>query len=248
MRVEEADAIEHATLAAVPPERQERIAGWLVPLDSGTVGRAHSAAPLSDARIEAATLRQIEDCYRAHGLKPMFRVAQRPEHEALRALLTQRGYAARKPTLVQVADSARVARADGRHVVALMSEADATWCNVYLGEGFDAVDGASRVQILQRGRRTVFACVQVDGVVAAVGTGCYSHGLCGIHGLRTLPTHRGRGYATSIIAALAREAQARGVARAFLQVEQANPAQALYRRIGFGDAWAYEYWSEAKAA
>ena len=35
-----------ATLQAVAPERMDAIGNWLLPLDTGTVGRAHSAVPL----------------------------------------------------------------------------------------------------------------------------------------------------------------------------------------------------------
>jgi ribosomal protein S18 acetylase RimI-like enzyme len=64
-----------------------------------------------------------------------------------------------------------------------------------------------------------------------------------MHGMRTVPHQRGRGFAASILAAIAREAVRRGVSRAFLQVEQANAAaQKLYRRAGFEEAWCYDYW------
>ena len=48
-----------------------------------------------------------------------------------------------------------------------------------------------------------------------------------------------------MLAGLAAEALARGVDRAFLQVEEKNtPARALYRRAGFEQAWRYFYWSK----
>jgi ribosomal protein S18 acetylase RimI-like enzyme len=47
-----------------------------------------------------------------------------------------------------------------------------------------------------------------------------------------------------VLAGLAGEARARGIERAFLQVEEKNtPARALYRRAGFAPAWRYFYWS-----
>jgi GNAT superfamily N-acetyltransferase len=64
----------------------------------------------------------------------------------------------------------------------------------------------------------------------------------GIHGMRTAPAHRGKGLASAILAALGRAAQARGVSQVFLQVEEANPARAIYRRAGFMPVWRYHYW------
>jgi ribosomal protein S18 acetylase RimI-like enzyme len=125
---------------------------------------------------------------------------------------------------------------------------DEGWAAVLLGEGFDPVDGASRLAILRRASESVFASVRVQGRVAAVGSACFSHGWCGIHGMRTAPAYRGRGLASSILAALAAEAQRRGIARAFLQVEEGNPAQALYARAGFATAWVYAYWQRHASA
>ena len=43
------ESIERATLAAVAPERVEALPGWLLPMDHGTVGRAHAAVALEMA-------------------------------------------------------------------------------------------------------------------------------------------------------------------------------------------------------
>ena len=50
----------------------------------------------------------------------------------------------------------------------------------------------------------------------------------------TFPERRGRGYATALVAALARELLARGKRRLFLTTDTANPtSNAIYARIGF---------------
>lgn len=52
--------IERATLAAVSPQTVEELPGWLLPLDTGTVGRAISAVPLShDFEQDATSLAQV---------------------------------------------------------------------------------------------------------------------------------------------------------------------------------------------
>jgi ribosomal protein S18 acetylase RimI-like enzyme len=61
--------------------------------------------------------------------------------------------------------------------------------------------------------------------------------------MRTLRAQRGRGLAGAVLAALARHAQACGVQRCFLQVEEGNgPARSLYAGRGFATAWGYAYW------
>ena len=65
---EDIEAIERATLAAVTPEALEEIAGWLLPFDSGTVGRARSAVPLAHTTPDPPSLHEIEARYAARGL------------------------------------------------------------------------------------------------------------------------------------------------------------------------------------
>jgi ribosomal protein S18 acetylase RimI-like enzyme len=235
--------LERATLAAVPPSAQVEVAGWLVGLDSGTVGRSHSAAPLSHESPRTALLPVIAGHYRAAGLPAIFRLPVIDAFEPVRAALRDRGFAGSKRTLVQVGSvDAMAALADG-HGVGIEPSPTAGWGDVFLGEGFDPVDGASRLAILRRATSSVFASIESDGRVAAVGSACFSHGWCGVHGMRTAPAYRGRGMASRILAALAAQAHGRGISRVYLQVEAENAkAQALYRRGGFQTAWAYEYW------
>lgn len=249
------EALERSTLAALPPAHCEEHAGWLLAMDAGTVSRARSAVPLRHEPPAPALLDEIERRYRARDLTPLLRLPAVACFDGLRADLAARGYAAATPTLTQVARSSEAAGQTSAERgaipsqeadVSLSATADEDWASVFLGEGFDPVDGSYRVSMLRRGRETVYASVRVEGTVAAVGTGCYAHGWCGVHGMRTAPAYRGRGFASRIVAALAREAVVRNVERMFLQVEQGNrAAQSIYARAGFRTAWAYAYWTEA---
>ncbi|MEO7642896.1 MAG: GNAT family N-acetyltransferase [Ramlibacter sp.] len=236
-------AIERSTLAGVQPQALEELQSWLLALDDGTVGRAHSAVPLSHTAPAAGLLPAIVERYAAHGLSPVLRVPRKPAYDAFRALLAGAGFHASKPTLAQlgtVAAMAQVARPDG---VTLADAPDAHWAAVFMGEGFDPADGESRMAILRRSPCNVFASAWLDGRVAAVGSASFAHGWVGVHGMRTAPAQRGRGLAGRILAALAEEAQRRGFGSAVLQVEEPNTgARSLYRRAGFSTAWAYEYW------
>lgn len=240
---EDIESIERATLAALPPQAQLERDGWLLALDHGTVGRAHSAVPLRHAPPPADVLARLEREYRGAGLTPLLRVPMVAPFDAFRAQLLGAGYRASRPTVTQTAAAGDVAGVGDASRATLAGGFDEEAAAVFLGEGFDPVDAASRLAILGRAGDSTFASVRVDGRVVAVGTGCCSHGWCGVHGMRTLPRFRGAGCASAILAALAQEAGRRGVDRVFLQVEQGNArAQALYARAGFAPAWTYEYW------
>lgn len=243
------EAIERATLTAVAPQEVEEIPGWLLPFDAGTVGRAHSAVPLRhDANIALADIATIVARYRAHGLPPSLRVAAVPALAHLDAALIEQGLKATQPTLTCVARVADLLDATRSITPAEVSpNPSPAWSQVYLGEGFDPVDGASRVHALSRASGSLYAH-SVDPhanpvQVVATGVGSYGQGWLGIHGMRTLATHRKQGHASRILRALALQAQARGLQSAYLQVEEGNPsALRLYESLGFAVAWRYIYW------
>lgn len=243
MNTTDVASIERATLAAVAPETLEEREGWLVPVDRGTVGRAKSAVPLQHASTDPGVIGRIEAHYAALGLPAAFRLATAPCFEGLRHELRRRGYSARQPTLVQLGTLSRMREVSSQPPAGTADAPDAAWTTLFLGEGFDPVDGASRVRTLSRAQDSVYASVRAQGQVLAVGVAAFGHGWASVHGMRTAPACRGQGLAGRVLAGLAEAALQRRMAHVFLQVDAANiAAQALYRRAGFVTAWCYEYW------
>lgn len=239
------EQVERATLAAVSPAAVEELPGWLLGLDPGTVGRAHSAVPLQHAAPDETLLSVIEARYAAHGLAPVFRLPQVADFECFYALLAQRGYVSAQPTQVQMGSVSAMVNGTSEAGVTLTPAPDEAWAHAFQGEGVDPAGAVSRVQLLSRAKEAVFASVRVNGCVVALGVGCFSHGWASVHGMRTAPSHRGQGLARSILGALAGAAQARKIEQVFLQVDAANTgAQALYRRAGLATAWTYAYWRQ----
>ena len=237
--------IERATLAAVSPQTVEELPGWLLPFDTSTVGRAISAVPLShDFDQDAAKLiSQIEARYVAHGLQAAFRLPDVASFDPLRQYLAQVGYHLEQPTLVQVATVLSMKSVTHQALAEVADAPDAAWAALFLGEGFDPVDGAHRVKHLSRAAGTVFACVREGGQTIAAGAGAFSHGWASVHGMRTAHNQRGKGLAGRVLGGLAQVALERGFENVFLQVEEVNTsAVALYQRAGFATAWRYGYW------
>lgn len=239
------DAIEHATLAAVAPESITEIDGWLVPVDAGTIGRAQSAVPLKGAKALADTIQKIETHYQAAGLPPKFRISDHPLFAPIAQAVQARGYRATRPTFVQVADLQDMQHASA-DAVSVDDQPDEAWRTLFLGPGFDPVDGASRVKSLSKSSSNVYASLRENGQTVSGGAGSFSHGWASVHGMRTDAAQRGRGLAGQVLSALAGAALERGCERCFLQVEANNlAAQSLYQRMGFQTVWAYAYWSKA---
>jgi ribosomal protein S18 acetylase RimI-like enzyme len=241
------ERIERSTLAAVSPQQVQEISDWLLPMDPGTVGRAHSAVPTTHTPPDAAMLDAIAQRYVQSGWNPVLRLPDEPQWLAAQAHLLRQGWTRAKPTCVMTADVATLreraaAVLPAGATLAMVAHASEQWTGLFLGEGFDPVDGASRSQSLARSTATRYLGVSMGQEMVACGAVCVSHGLVSIHGLRTRLSHRGQGLATAIFAAMATSAQQQGISEAYLQVEAHNPARALYARLGFTLAWQYEYW------
>jgi N-acetylglutamate synthase len=245
MNPQDIESIERATVAAVAPDAVLEQHGWLLPFDNGSVGRAKSAVPLTHdgACTDAALVDGIIAQYTKRGLPAVFRLPQVSSFQGLSAHLHSLGYRAKKPTLVQLGTAARMTAVTQQQPADIADAPDDGWAAIFLGEGFDPVDGAHRVRVLRKATGSVFASVRDGGQTIAAGAGAFSHGWASVHGMRTAQAQRGQGLAGRVLSALAAAAQQRGIDKVFLQVEESNTgAQALYKRAGFRTAWKYVYW------
>lgn len=238
-------SLERAIVKAVSPPAVLELGGWICAFDDGTVSRARSAAPLSHAVIDPTSVVAIRDEYFTRGLAPMFRIPRSTAFARVDSELARFGMDAQQPTDVQVARASEVARAALHADVRIDAAPDDAWASVFLGEGFDPVDGASRVRALTRAPGSLFASIREGDRVVAAGVLALGHGWGSIHGMRTALSHRGQRLATRVLAGLAQAAIDRGHDRLMLQVESANDAaQKLYARCGFERAWTYMYWRQ----
>ena len=240
------EAIERNTIAAVAPETVAEWLGWLLPFDHGTIGRAKTAVPLRHApaaleRIDV--IDTLEARYREQDLPCILRIADLPAFAPFIEELQRRGYVGAKATLVQIASTRRMQQVSSGAPATMDRRPDDAWAALFLGDGFDPVDGAGRVAALSRAPDSRYASVREDGHTLACGTVAFGHGWASVHGMRTDAAHRGQGLAGRVLAGIAQSALAEGLERVFLQVEEHNPAaHALYRRAGFETAWRYRYW------
>lgn len=234
--------LERSIVESVAPERLLEIRGWLVPLDDGAIGRAKSAVPLGHA-ADPRAIPEIEATYAAAGLPPAFRVAETDALGPVRDELLRRRFAPHRPTIMKLGTAeGLVALSDAP--AELSGRPDAAWTACFAGEGFDPEEAAARVRNLTRSPDARFAGVREEGRTLAVGVVSFGRGWARIHGMRTAPDARRKGYASRILASLGRAAAERGITRAVLQVVEDNPARSLYRAGGFTQAWRYHYWGK----
>jgi ribosomal protein S18 acetylase RimI-like enzyme len=237
------ESIERATLQAVAPEVVESFPGWLLPMDHGTVGRARSAVPLHHGAHDPEQFSAILARYAASGFEARFRLPELPSFQPWFDALTQHGWRREQPTLTMTGELQHLLTMPAGPPADLDIKPDAGWMAMFLGEGLDPADGASRSRTLSRAAGTLFASVREQGQTVACGAASFSHGWLGVHGMRTAAALRGRGLAGRVLRAMATEASRRGLTGVFLQVDASNQsALALYRRVGLTVAWPYAYW------
>lgn len=228
-------ALELAADEAWPAPVRGRLGDWLLRGAEGWTGRANSALPVGDPdRPLPAALDAVERWYAERGQPAMVNTPL-PLAAPVGAELDARGWTARPPVLVQTAPlTALPAGRPDSPPVGLSATPSAEWLAVAAGRKGGLPDAARHV--LTAVDRIRFAHLHVDGRLLAVGRGTVTGEgrWLGLTLIEVLPEARRRGFAGTVIRALADWGRAEGATHAFLQVEQRNaPAVALYQRLGF---------------
>lgn len=251
-------SIERATLAAVAPVRVTEQSGWLIPTSPGSLRRAKSAAPLrhpgDDAFANPADapgpVSAVVETYQQAGHQPLLRLPL--GNAVLESAAVREGLSPSGCNAVMVGHTLELLQRASRRtdrtgssplVVHAGTEADTAWQSLFLGPGFDPVDGQCRIEHLSRSPCNRFFTAWWAEEPVACGAAALSHGWFSAHGMRTSQAHRGKGLATAVLRAMAEFALEQGYGQAFLQVEAENAAAvSLYQGLGLQTAWSYAYW------
>lgn len=228
------------------PVHSAEVDGWSLGFSGGFTRRANSVVPWHVPADAVAAVEAVEAAYAARGLPCVFRVDASAQPAGLDTLLAARGYAAVATTRVMARDvdlGAPVDPALSGVEIDMADEPDDAWLAGWLdvkaaGRVVDTdlaravVSGSPAVYLTARDGAGVIGVVRAATAGEWVGLSC----------LMVAPRARRRGLARLLSARALAEAAARGVRRAFLQVEAANaPAVALYDGLGFGVVDEYHY-------
>ncbi|MEW2294472.1 GNAT family N-acetyltransferase [Streptomyces sp. NPDC006743] len=234
------------------PVESERLGEWELRAAAGFTRRANSVLPLGDPGLPLdAALETVRRWYGERGLPAYVQTATGGEgtQETLCAELERRGWT-REVTaelwtgaLAPVADRAEGGSGEPSGVV-LSRTADEAWLARYQRKGVSEV----ALRVLAAGPSVWFA--SVPG--AAAGQPPAAIGRCVVDGrwasfaaVEVDPVRRRQGLASTVLAALARQALDEGASAAWLQVETDNAAaRALYAGLGFAAHHTYHHYRE----
>lgn len=232
------------TARAWQPVESEPLGDWRLRAAGGFTRRANSALPLGDPGLPLGeAFGRVERWYEERGLPPYIQTATGAEgtQEALCAELERHGWRREVTAEVRIAALAPVGDLDADvSAVRLTREPGAAWLARY--QRF-STPGRHVLRVLGGGPSVWFATVAGaapgedtgDGEApAAIGRCVVDGRWAGFMAVEVAPEHRRRGLATSVMAALARQALEEGASAAWLQVEEDNEgARALYDGMGF---------------
>jgi GNAT superfamily N-acetyltransferase len=238
--------VEEAGLNASAPPQQRLVDGWLLRFSPGKAKRARCVNAISAGRLpldeKLVLCRQVFD---EAALPLLIRVTPFSQPADLDAALGRRGMQRMDDTRVMVARSLAAGTAGRLPPGATLGPAGHEAFALAVG----ALRGSPLAQRQAHGQRLLNSPVpfsawllKQDGLVVACGQYAQEGPLVGLYDIFTAPCARGQGLARALCRHLLAEAAGRGARTAYLQVEADNDAaRAVYRGLGFIDAYAYHY-------
>ena len=213
--------------------------GWLLRFTQGYSRHNNSVWPLyKGERPLADKIAFCEAQYAARGLICGFRLAELPEHKAIEAALSERGYGRSNPNLVTVCSSVAAPEATVTEL-----DRDKWLETIYQIRPGDPKIQAWQRQVFQRLTLSArFAVVKHGDEMCGYGRSVQQGDVLNIDDLWLLPDYRGLGLGTQLIHGLLHLGHRDGATSACITVNEDNEgARRLYERLGFVNRYLYWY-------
>jgi N-acetylglutamate synthase len=258
-------SIEEMSLSAWPALQTILYDGWVLRFAEGYTKRSNSVNPLYASTLPSAE--KIEACealYSSRGLPTVFKITEAEAQRPIDAALAAAGYSRADETRVMTLDlAAPLAAAAGEAVasgavaageaggagqsVSLAESFDEEWIDAFCACGKHEAERPTIARILGNVVvRTAVAAAREDGAIVGCGYGAIDRGWVGLFDIAVREDRRRRGHGERVVASILGRARELGARRAYLQVVAGNaPAERLYERLGFREA--YRYWYRRKA-
>ncbi|NOK62726.1 MAG: GNAT family N-acetyltransferase [Chloroflexi bacterium AL-W] len=241
------DQLEAAAFNAWPAFQQILVDGWLVRFANGYTKRANSVNRLyPSVSPNDELIAWCEQLFQAQGLPPVFRIVGRPETQLLDTLLDQRGYRLLDRSVVMSCKESALNLLPTSQEELTRLSLD-TWFPLFcrLSHSPEHTQSTHQRILEQIMPPCLFAAIFDDGQPVACGMCVLDRTLCGFFDIITHADHRGRGYGTRLMGAMAEWSRGHGAQIFYLQVAEQNmPARRLYHKLGFRDT--YHYWYRIK--
>ncbi len=217
--------------------------GWVLRFNGGYTRRANSINPLYPSTLDVDT--KITYCsrlYTSRNLRPVYKITHQVNPSDLDAVLSDHEYRREAETSVQTLVIAAGGHENGRRVK-ISEVVDDQWVRRFMSMN-QVPDNNFRIiaSMLHRiAAPKCFAGIVREGKNIACGIGVVENHRVGLFDIVVDPRYRQQGIGTQMVSGILDWARSRGVTSAYLQVMIDNaPAMAMYKKIGFNEA--YRYW------
>jgi N-acetylglutamate synthase len=235
-------ALETRLINAWPALESQMAEGWILRFAKGYSKRANAATPLmAGATLDDALADHILRQFGEQGIRPTFRLTGL-EAGDVDARLAARGFIEIEPSIGMVGDlSGDVEREPS---VEIETHVNPRWVREAASSyGGDKADDSVLIEIVNRIRQpAAFATLSLDEQHVAWGLAVAERGYVGLYDIVVAPDLRGLGLSRTLVTSLMAWGREQGATRAYLQVRETNEvARALYRSLGFADAYRYTH-------
>ncbi|HLW92348.1 MAG TPA: GNAT family N-acetyltransferase [Roseiarcus sp.] len=232
-------AIEERGFNSWPALKTILVDGWVVRLSDGHTRRANSASPLFASRLSPdALIDTIEPLFAEASLRPVFRITPLAQ-SGVEPCFIARGWRDDDPSLGMFAAEPKGAADPAVRLEGTASDAWIAAAMAAYGHGENGARALRRLLPLIA-LPVAFATLVDKGEPLAFGLAVAERGMVGFHDIVVAPEARGRGLGRRLVAALIDWGRRQGATNAYLLVRERNaPARALYRSLGFAEAYRY---------
>lgn len=236
--------IEELSMNAWPSLQTKLYDGWVLRFANGYTRRANAVIPIYESTIPINE--KIDFCekeYAAHNLSTKFKLTAESIPQELDARLEERGYIKDNETALRILDLGQYLCHNPQEVTI-----DSKFSNEWL-DGFFRCSNISDEKTQITAKRildnilgpVIYVSKRVGEKVVGCGYGAVERDYVGIFDIVVDKDFRGNGYGKDIINGILGTAAERQIKTAYLQVAAGNiPAEKLYDKIGFKEA--YRYW------
>jgi N-acetylglutamate synthase len=235
-------ALETRLMNAWPALESQIAEGWILRFAKGYSKRANAATPLVpgatlDEPLTEHILRQFEE----QSIRPTFRLTGL-EAGDVDARLEARGFIEIEPSIGMIADLP--GELEREPSVEIETHVNPRWVREAASSyGGDKADDSILIEIVKRIRQpAAFATLSLDDQHVAWGLAVAERGYVGLYDIVVAPDLRGLGLSRTLVTSLMGWGREQGASHAYLQVRETNEvARALYRSLGFTDAYRYTH-------
>jgi len=240
--------VENACWTAWPSAEDAEVEGWVFRFSGGETRRTNSVNATPAAKSVKAVMSAAEGHYAERGMPLLFRTLSfQPEFEEE---LAAAGFVPEGGSCTLKADLSHEMPPQSASVESY-SKPPADWIadKLRLSPAGPSQEQAYRAMLGHLAVPAIFARIVHDGAGISLAYGAIVDGILVIESVVTDPAHRGKGLAGEVVGALMAWGGTQGAKISCLQAVADNaPAQALYRKLGFGaELYRYQYWRHPEA-